>query len=221
MTIKLCCFVVAAVGIAAAQVDVYTTPSSDSNNFYATSVLQVNMGASSFCQQFWSECSSATHTYSQTVTITSPSGRKGYCSFGPEQFSATTAVNLQCEASLSIYNSQGAADLGDWSIEDQPYANCSIAGTFLDPVIWLLEHLRLATTYMTNCYPTGSITCYCSATACTSGTPSCTGGWAVNPGPNCPRYVQVNFLVFDVPTLNTSLCSIGFAAPSLGGGPCS
>jgi hypothetical protein len=81
-TLRLWCVAVLCAGGALAQsVDIYTTPSTDGTNFYATGVMQVSMANTAFCQSHYAECASATHTYSQTVTATSPSGRTASCTF--------------------------------------------------------------------------------------------------------------------------------------------
>ena len=212
---KVLFLAMAAAGLAAAQsLDIYTNQSSDTNNLYATGVLQHSVSPG--CNM----CNVAWHTYAQAITIISPSGRQTSCN-SSGSYAASQAATVQCEASLSIYNASGAPDLGNWSIEDQPYAYCSLAGSFFptDFAIWLMDHLRAPTTYFTNCYPEGNYACYCTGIACTSGIPSCTGGWALNPSV-CSKIIQATFLVFDVPNLGIELCTVSVASPALTPGPC-
>jgi len=219
--IKCCCIAVAAAGIAAAQsVDVYTTPSSDGTNYYATSYMQVSMASSPVCQEPSKPCAKAIHTYKQTVTITSPSGRKASCSFGPEQYSALTSVNLNCEASLPLDDSPGDPDLGEWTIEDQPYADCSLAGTFLNGAWWSITNVWLGVTFFQNPTPT-FYGCYYSQTACSSGTPSCGGGWGFQMFEGCPQFIAGTFLVVSDSLLNLIICSFTITVPASGPGPCS
>ncbi len=219
--VKCLCLSVAAAGIAAAQwVDVYTTPSSDGTNYYATSFMQVNMASAPVCEEPSNPCAKAIHTYKQTVTITSPSGRQASCSFCPDRYSALTAVNLNCEASLAIDDSPGDPELGEWTIEDQPDATCSIAGTFLDAELWSISHVRIGVTFFQNPTPT-SYGCYYTQTACSSGTPSCTGPWGFKLTGGCPEYLYSLFLVVYVDTLDLTICSPSISGATDGPGPCS
>ena len=223
--LKLFCIAVIGAGFAVAQsVDLYITRSYDGNNYYGTAVMQVNMSTAPVCQEPSNPCARAIHTYRQTVTITSPSGRKTSCSFGPTQYPALTPVNLQCEASLSVYTAQGTPDLGDWSIEDQPSANCSIAGYFISPgtVVWFLTRFRLTTTYYAGC--TGSkLVCNCQALACQSGIPTCTGGLIPNLGSSCQWIMKATYLAF-ITDSGFALCPLGAGTNvplRVTGGPCS
>ena len=117
-------------GAAAAQqptVDIYTNVSFDSQitTAYATGVMQVDMANIAYCNLHPYLCDGATHTYHQTVTIKSPSGRTGSCSFN-SQYPAMTPVNLQCEADLGING-----ELGAFSLQTAQNASCTVAGTFL------------------------------------------------------------------------------------------
>ncbi len=132
MTIFLKCisFALIGIGVASAQqpfVDIYTNVSVDSDvtTSYATGVMQVDMANSSYCSIHPYLCTGATHTYTQTVTIKSPSGRTGSCGFN-SQYPAMTTVNLQCEAVLGF-----DGELGSYSVENLQRANCTIAGQFI------------------------------------------------------------------------------------------
>ena len=121
----------ASLGMVSAQssqpvVDIYTTPSSNGTNVYVTGVMQIDMAESAFCQEHVALCTSAIHTYTQTVTIKSPSGRTGSCTFS-SKYPAIDTEDLQCEATLAI-----EGEIGLWPYADQQEAVCTIAGTFLD-----------------------------------------------------------------------------------------
>src|SRR5947209_18061761 len=64
----------AVVPIAAQSVSIYLSSNDDGTYVTATGILQYSANNCSWC-------STAQHTYQQTVTITSPSGRTGSCSF--------------------------------------------------------------------------------------------------------------------------------------------
>ena len=101
-------------------VDVYESPSSDGAYVYVTAVLQDN--PSYGC----SMCTSAVHTYQQSITLRSPTQRGAYnqCSI---QVSAANSQNLRCEASLII-----DGDYGVYTTDDNPIATCSYIGQFLN-----------------------------------------------------------------------------------------
>lgn len=108
-------------------VDTYTNISSDSGvtTAYATGVMQVDMANTSYCQlQPWI-CDAAHHSYSQTVTITSPSRRTGSCSFS-SGYPAIETVSLQCTAELAL-----AGEGGTYSVQTNQSGTCTIAGLFL------------------------------------------------------------------------------------------
>jgi len=64
----------AVVPLAAQSVSIYLSSNDDGTYLTATGILQYSANNCSWC-------STAQHTYQQTVTITSPSGRTGSCSF--------------------------------------------------------------------------------------------------------------------------------------------
>src|ERR1022692_3007699 len=105
--------------------NIYTTPSTDGTNMYVTGLMQVDMANAPVCEEPSNPCARANHTYTQTVKITSPSGRTASCNF-QSAYPALTAVNLRCEASLAIDGEGGT----DTSSDDQQ-ADCTIAGEFL------------------------------------------------------------------------------------------
>jgi hypothetical protein len=120
------CFLFPAASAAASaqvELDIYASPSSDGTNAYAAGVLQYNPGSN--CTM----CNSATHTYQQTVTITSPSGRFDSCGF-QQQESAEYSQNLQCEAALPING-----EYGDYTTNDSPIVTCSVVGLVLNASI--------------------------------------------------------------------------------------
>ena len=63
---------------------------------YVTGVMQIDMAETAFCHEHLALCTSATHTYTQTVTITSPSGRKGSCTFS-QKYPAQQHHQLSCQ----------------------------------------------------------------------------------------------------------------------------
>lgn len=103
----------------------YTNTSADETTVYSTGVLQYD-GAD--C----GTCGSASHTYQQTVQITSPSGRTAGCTNGPLGAPGTTPVSMQCPAQIPI-----SQDYGDYTVEYDPYAFCSVAGIFLSDRIFI------------------------------------------------------------------------------------
>lgn len=111
-------------------VDTYTNITADSGvtTAYATGVMQVDMANTNYCQlQPWI-CDGAHHSYSQTVTITSPSGRTNSCSFN-SGYPAIETVSLQCTAELAL-----AGDYGTYSVQTNQIGTCTIAGLFLASV---------------------------------------------------------------------------------------
>jgi hypothetical protein len=114
-------------GISLAQlptVDIYTTPSSDGVNGYATGVMQVSSSNMEFCNA--QNCQRPTHTYTQTVTIKSPSGRSNSCTFN-YSYLANVQFNHQCEAALAING-----EYGDYPVQDEQLADCTFGGEFLN-----------------------------------------------------------------------------------------
>lgn len=109
-------------------VDVYTNVSFDSGitTEYATAVMQVNMANIAFCQMNPYECSNAKHNYWETVTITSPGGRKSSCSVNEGNVPALDAANVQCPTQIAV-----GGELGNFSVQSNQNASCSIAGLFL------------------------------------------------------------------------------------------
>ena len=83
------------------------------------------MAESAYCQEHLAQCTSATHTYTQTVTITSPSGRTASCDFS-QKYPAIDTEDLSCEATLAIDGEGGV-----YSFADNQQAVCTIAGAFL------------------------------------------------------------------------------------------
>jgi hypothetical protein len=86
--------------------------------------MQIDMAESAFCQEHVALCTSAIHTYTQTVTITSPSGRTGSCTFS-SKYPAIDTEDLQCEATLAI-----DGESGTYSFADNQQAVCTISGRF-------------------------------------------------------------------------------------------
>lgn len=93
--------------------DYYTNTSSDASNVYATGVIQANPAASDTCRGNPNWCLQATHTYSQTLIIRSPSSRSNYCYFD-QAYNALTSVNLSCQTVLPI-----DGEYSTFSIEDR------------------------------------------------------------------------------------------------------
>jgi len=99
----------------------YTNGSSDGYNVWVTGVIQNQPCCGP----------SAIHTYSQVVSITSPSGRSNNCSFSYDN-PAGQYVSYQCETTLSLTGSNGAVEAGNYALGGYQQAVCSVAGTFLD-----------------------------------------------------------------------------------------
>ena len=139
--------------------NIYTTPSTDGTNMYVTGLMQVDMANAPVCEEPSNPCARANHTYTQTVKITSPSGRTASCNF-QSAYPALTAVNLRCEASLAI-DGQG----GTYTSSDDQQADCTIAGEFLyavtplqNPLIYIVAYYRRVVgvgvvAYYTRCNP--------------------------------------------------------------------
>ena len=112
-------FVLTAFPVMAQSVALYENADYDGTYVTVTGILQYTANNCSWC-------SSASHTYQQTATITSPTGRIGSCSF---YYSAGAAQdqNMQCEAYL-LDNGED----GDYQIDDHPTIACTVVGTFLN-----------------------------------------------------------------------------------------
>src|ERR1022692_4077619 len=139
--------------------NIYTTPSTDGTNMYVTGLMQVDMANAPVCEEPSNPCARANHTYTQTVKITSPSGRTASCNF-QSAYPALTAVNLRCEASLAIDGEDGT-----YTSSDDQQADCTIAGEFLyavtplqNPLIYIVAYYRRVVgvgvvAYYTRCNP--------------------------------------------------------------------
>src|SRR5712692_3874098 len=103
--ILICAFA----AVASAQTaDTYINSSTDGSTLYSTGVLQYNGNCSG--------CENASHTYQQTVQMTSPSGRGASCSNGPLGAPAINTIDMQCPVQLTI-----GQDYGDYTVEYDPY----------------------------------------------------------------------------------------------------
>jgi len=202
----------ALIGSGVAQtIDLYTAPSYDGTSLHATGVMQY--GVLPGCTM----CSIAYHTYADTITITSASGRHASCNFNTNA-AASQAQNLRCETSLAAN-----ADVGDWSVEAQPSVYCSMMGYLIDPhtVILILMHFGFTTTYYGDC--SGSwYNCTCHWLACSSGVPTCWNtGVALNLG-GCSGFMKATYPVFYVGGLphGTPICGPPVGTTATGPGPC-
>jgi hypothetical protein len=213
--VKLLCIAATIVCGASGQlIDLYTTPSFDGSNVYATGVIQY--GVSPGCTM----CMIAYHTYADTITITSPSGRQASCNFN-QGAAASQPQNLQCEASLGVDSAPGVADLGDWSIEAQPSVYCSIMGWLISQgtIIDIISHLGVTTTYYAGCSGTW-YSCNCKWLACSSGIPTCQNtGVGLNLG-SCSPYMVATYLVFYIGGVPICAPPVGTASGK-SSGPCS
>ncbi len=168
-------------------VDIYTTPSSDGTNVYATGVMQVSSSSPNACGA-QGQCPTIIHTYKQTVTITSPSGRTGSCSFNFQQPS-TSPFNGQCEAALAI-----SGETGDFTVQDNQIAICALVGEFLNGVINFPIGISLTATNYKQSFASKSSCVYsvdCDAT------PTCGAaqGYAnVTASPPCKQYYLQQFV---------------------------
>ncbi len=104
----------------AQSVSLYETSGFDGTYVYATGVLQYS--ATQGCT--W--CSTAYHTYQQTVGITGPNYEYTSCYFN-YGYPAASTLNQQCEAELPEND-----EAGDFTISDNPIVTCSVVGTFID-----------------------------------------------------------------------------------------
>jgi hypothetical protein len=136
---------------------------------YVTGLMQVDMANAPVCEEPSNPCAKANHTYKQTVTITSPSGRTGSCSF-QSGYPALTAVNLQCEASLAIDGEDGT-----YTSSDDQQADCSVAGEFLYAVTPLQNALIYIVAYYYRVVGVGGVAYY---TRC-------------NPNTACPTLIGI------------------------------
>lgn len=148
------------------SINLYWNSSSDGTNVYLTGELQYSPGQS--CNM----CSYAYHTYSQTLTITSPTGRNAY-NTNDLGSAASNSVDMEGEAVLSVGD-----DLGDYTFEFRPRAICSVVGLFLAAVINPQPPITINQSYfgppvLITYHPGGSQTCEYQSIACTVGTPTC------------------------------------------------
>lgn len=182
-------FVLALVTVAASgqvTVDIYQSPSTDGSYVYSTGVLQYDPGSN--CTM----CPSAYHTYQQTVTITSPSGRTSSCTFSDGSV-ATSSRNLQCEAALPING-----EAGTYNMNDNPRVTCSIWGLFLNTNLPGNIHIGDAQTGYTNGLQT-FYGCEYRSLACIPGTGAvCTGGLGFTLSPGCYDYFKAWYLTASV-----------------------
>lgn len=94
-------------GVASAQqlptVDTYNDMYSDGTNIYMSGVIQAGTSPMEFCNaQF---CQPPTHTYSQSATLTSPSGRTATCS-SSYSILASQSYYGECGAEIPIMAKQ-------------------------------------------------------------------------------------------------------------------
>jgi len=190
----------------------YNNESSDGTNVYATGVIQSSA---------WYGALDAVHTYSQSVRITSPSGRTNSCGFS-NPAPATQAVNYQCEAVLPVEDGSDY-ETGDYNIVGQQTAVCSQVGTFTNVPFQIPLSIYLAQTYLQGGYAVSG-GCYYPSLACSSGTPTCSEGWTLGFGSSCSYYAWAKCIVYKLgsgPNSNPPICTkVGFAGGATGPGPC-
>jgi hypothetical protein len=112
-------FLCASLGLAQ-RAYLYTNTSTDGTNIYLSGVIQADG---------WYLSYGATHTYSQYLRLTSPTGRSSSCSFNSPQ-PASQSAYYQCQTALSLTNYAGSSEPGDYAIGGYQQAVCSQAGLF-------------------------------------------------------------------------------------------
>ena len=126
--------------IANAQtVSTYTNQSTSDGVLYSTSVMQTNG---------WN-VPSAFHTYTQYVTITSPTGRSNDC-YVSNQVPAEQAYDQTCDTSLSLYDGSGNFDGGSYSGTGTQTADCTVVGRFADVPVQLQAGAQRINAYYYN-----------------------------------------------------------------------
>jgi hypothetical protein len=155
----------------------------------------------------WYGAQGAVHTYSQSVQITSPSGRVATCGFS-NPVPATQAVNYQCTAQLSTNNASGGFEAANYTISGFQKALCSEVGEFAYAVL----PSPIAIVFSTTAYKNGGATSggwyyYSNCCGIDPGCPTCKG-----PDPGMTRstnspywiYVRVGVRFFGAATVCTS-----------------
>lgn len=156
--------------------------------------------------------SGITHTWSQSITLYSPSGRANGCSFN-DPTPASQNVDLQCDATLPINGEEG-----DYYASGSQQAFCSEVGTFMYASIYVPSHVRLAISYWANPEPLENDECFYRDFVCTSGEPSCTGGVTLTFTQGCPAYIQAVHAVLTEG--GSSYCTLGVSRAASGPGVC-
>jgi len=127
----------AALALQLPTVDTYTNISSDGINLYAVGIMQAASSNMEFCNA--QNCVSPTHTYTQSLTLKSPSGRTNSCSFD-YPISASQQFNGSCEGALA-FSDEG----GTWTVGGNQAAVCSFGGQFYNEPITMnlpLMHIK-------------------------------------------------------------------------------
>jgi len=197
-------------GLATAQtfsVDLYEDVSYDADTIYATGVLQGTP------QPGCAMCASAYHTYQQTVTINSPTGRNSSCSFNYGN-PASSSVNYQCGTSMSI-----AGETGDFTATDTPTVYCSMFGLFVNASIPKVIKVAIGLTYSQSTQGTANPDGMCpQIDACTRGTVArChVSGVYEGFGNFCYPYYFTPFVIIN----GSCYPPVGVSLPAGGPGPC-
>ena len=153
--------------VAAQSAYLYTNISSDGSSVSVSGVIQSDS---------WPGSYGAIHTYSQTLRVSSPSGRSQTCSFN-DPVLASQGVNLECVADLSSYDANGVFEQGPYYVSGQQQAQCNQVGTFAYtpikdsiPFRHIKAYYRYTNTanaglgVYARCNPVGSTCDYCTVT---------------------------------------------------------
>ena len=184
------CFVLTLVAIssaAAQSVDLYVNASTDGYYLYGSSVLEYQ--PPSLCTGM---CSTATHTYSETAEVISPSGASNSCSTGNFESPAGNPEYLEADCALDIDVASGT-----YTVEGVPYADCSVIGLFVNPnpiFIYIGYSYEVTSTIG---WPDATGPTCPQTPACTNGTSSyCTISVVMAPsGAQCYAYYSTAWLV--------------------------
>ncbi len=157
-------FLVSVGAVTAQSAYLYTNVASDGVFVSITGLVQSSS---------WGGSYGTVHTYSQSLSVSSPSGRSNSCSFY-NPVPASTNFSQQCEAQLSINDDSGIFEQGPYYISGEQRANCSQVGTFAySPISDTvpLMHIKAYYSYTgsqnqghgvyNRCHPIGTTCDYC------------------------------------------------------------
>lgn len=198
----------------AQSANTYNYQSSDGTYVYATAGIQ---------SDGWYGYDTFTHDYQVWEDITSPSGRRTSCFYEEPWVPAPQPIFDECNSQLPVSPDGVNFEEGDYSVDGGQSATCSQVGQFVNVPFSIPIKIWLAQTYFKGGYPT-AFGCFYPETACSSGTPTCSGGWTLSFEFGCPEFASSKFIVYQIgsgPNANPPICTkAGFTAAATGPGPC-